>query len=174
VVGSAADVTLSVATERSGEWTLLRVAGDIDLFSGTEIRERVHQQVAEGCHRLVLDLTLVRFCDSSGVGVLIAARRLMRSCGGLLRLVLPDALPDGGQPPVSSHVHRVFTALGVRRLFDIHQDLASAIGENGYQGSSGPSGQAADGVQAPDLALPLSTLPAQDSGPDHAAERLSA
>ncbi|WP_051940054.1 STAS domain-containing protein [Phaeacidiphilus oryzae] len=157
-------MTLSVATERSGDWILLRVAGDIDLFSGAVIRERVHEQVADGCHLLVLDLTGVRFCDSSGVGVLIAARRLLRSCGGLLRLVLPDVPPDGGRPPVSAHVHRVFTALGVRRLFDIHPDVDSAIvGEPGRE----PDPEA-------DAALPLGAVPGQDPGPDPAAERLSA
>jgi anti-sigma B factor antagonist len=124
-------VSLTVATEKYGEWTLVRVAGDIDLVSGAVIREQVHQEVAEGRHRLVLDLSGVRFCDSSGVGVLIAARRLLRSCAGELRLVLPEAAADGsasGAGPGSAHVLRVFTALGVRRLFDIHPDVSSATG----------------------------------------------
>ncbi|MEZ0093936.1 STAS domain-containing protein [Streptacidiphilus sp. EB129] len=114
--------TLTVSSEAYRGWTLVHAVGEIDLVSGARVREQVHQAVADGCRRLVLDLGAVRFCDSSGVGVLIAARRLMRSCRGELRLVLPDP-EDGGQ---CGEVHRVFAALGVRRLFDIHPDLASA------------------------------------------------
>ena len=114
--------TLTVTSEAHENWILLRVVGEIDLLSGAIIRERVHQVVAEGRRSLILDLSSVRFCDSSGAGVLIAARRLMRSCSGELRLVLPD-VRDGGE---CAEVHRVFTALGIRRLFDIHPDLQSA------------------------------------------------
>jgi anti-anti-sigma factor len=116
-------VVLSVTSEERGGWTVLRVAGEIDLVSGATVRLRVHEAVADGRRRLVLDLSEVHFCDSSGVGVLIAARRLMRSCAGELRLVIPGRHQHGRE----SRVQRVFTALGVRRLFDIHPDVASAV-----------------------------------------------
>lgn len=105
-----------------GEWTLLRVSGELDLVTSPELRRRVHDAVAEGHHRLVLDLSEVLFCDSSGVGVLIAARRLIRSCRGGLRLILPA---QGAAD--ASHVTRVLTALGVRRLFDVYPDTETAV-----------------------------------------------
>ncbi|WKX74275.1 STAS domain-containing protein [Streptomyces sp. XD-27] len=106
-----------------GDWVVLRVSGEMDLVTSPAVRQHVHDAVAEGRHAVVLDLSEVRFCDSSGVGVLIAARRLMRSCSGQLRLILPpqDA-PDGS----GSHVNRVLAALGVRRLFEVYPDLAAA------------------------------------------------
>lgn len=116
-------MVLSVTSEERGGWTVLRVAGEIDLVSGAMVRLSVHEAVAEGRRRLLLDLSEVHFCDSSGVGVLIAARRLMRSCAGELRLVIPGRHQDGRE----SRVQRVFTALGVRRLFDIHPDVDSAV-----------------------------------------------
>jgi anti-sigma B factor antagonist len=122
--------TLTVTSQRvhtketDSGLVVLRMAGEIDLASGGAVREQVHRAVTGGDPGivLVLDLSAVRFCDSSGVGVLIAARRLVRSSAGELRLVLPDARTGGG----CAEVHRVFSALGVRRLFDIHPDLASA------------------------------------------------
>lgn len=119
--------TLTVTAEALDNWTLLRVAGEIDLASGAVVRDQVHDAVASGQRHILLDLTEVRFCDSSGVGVLIAARRLLRSCSGELRLVLPAARDHRG----SGEVHRVFNALGIRRLFDIHPDLVSASGPVG-------------------------------------------
>lgn len=50
--------------------------------------------------------------------------RLIRSCQGRLRLILPaQGAVDG------SHVNRVLGALGVRRLFDVYADLEDAVAE---------------------------------------------
>jgi len=114
-------VAFNVTGDKHGDWAVLRVSGELDLVTSPMLRQRVHDAVAEGHHSLVLDLSEVFFCDSSGVGVLIASRRLIRSCQGRLRLILPaQGAPEG------SHVNRVLGALGVRRLFDVHLDLDSA------------------------------------------------
>lgn len=117
-------MAFNVTGDEQGEWAVLRVCGELDLMTSPVLRQRVHDVVAEGHHSLVMDLSDVFFCDSSGVGVLIAARRLIRSCQGRLRLILPDRGAEDG-----SHVNRVLGALGVRRLFDVHPDLDSATTE---------------------------------------------
>lgn len=117
-------MTLKVTYGDEGEWAVLRVSGEMDLVTSPELRQRVHEAVADGRRSLVLDLSEVLFCDSSGVGVLIATRRLIRSCQGRLRLILPaQGAVDG------SHVNRVLAALGVRRLFDVYPDVTAAVGE---------------------------------------------
>lgn len=116
-------VTFNVADGEHGEWAVLRVSGELDLVTAPVLRQRVRDAVADGRHRLVLDLSEVWFCDSSGVGVLIATRRLLRSCQGSLRLILPARGAADG-----SHVNRVLGALGVRRLFEVHPDVPSAVG----------------------------------------------
>ncbi|ARP71640.1 anti-sigma factor antagonist [Streptomyces pluripotens] len=115
-------VAFNVTGVERGGWAVLRVSGELDLMTSPVLRQRVHDAVAEGHHSLVVDLSGVFFCDSSGVGVLIAARRLIRSCQGRLRLILPDQGADDG-----SHVNRVLGALGVRRLFDVRPDVESAV-----------------------------------------------
>ena len=118
-------MTWQVLETQRGGWTVLSVAGELDLATSPLLRRHVHEAVAQGHRRLVLDLARVRFCDSTGVGVLIAARRLLRSCAGELRLILPARGAEEG-----SHVNRVLAALGVRRLFDCYPDLAAAAGES--------------------------------------------
>ncbi|MEU9961383.1 STAS domain-containing protein [Streptomyces sp. NPDC050982] len=115
-------MTLRVTYGEQRGWAVLRVSGEMDLVTSPVLRQRVHDAVAEGRHSLVLDLSEVLFCDSSGVGVLIATRRLLRSCQGRLRLILPaQGAVDG------SHVNRVLGALGVRRLFDVYPDVDAAV-----------------------------------------------
>ncbi|MDO0927212.1 STAS domain-containing protein [Streptomyces sp. TG1A-8] len=117
-------VAFSVNGVERDRWAVLHVSGELDLVTSPVLRQRVHDVVAEGHHDLVLDLSDVFFCDSSGVGVLVAARRLIRSCQGRLRLILPDRGAVDG-----SHVNRVLGALGVRRLFDVHPDVRSATAD---------------------------------------------
>jgi anti-sigma B factor antagonist len=127
-------VTLRVTDGEQGGWTVLRVSGEMDLVTSPVLRQRVHDAVADGRHSLVLDLSGVLFCDSSGVGVLIATRRLIRSCQGRLRLILPARGTQGGVSPSGEleigggvHVNRVLGALGVRRLFDVYSDVSAAV-----------------------------------------------
>ncbi|EGX56371.1 anti anti sigma factor [Streptomyces zinciresistens K42] len=108
-----------------GDWSVLQVSGELDLVTSPVLRQHVHDVVAEGRHDLVLDLSEVLFCDSSGVGVLIASRRLIRSCQGSLRLILPDQGAAEG-----SHVNRVLGALGVRRLFEVYPDVTAAVADD--------------------------------------------
>ncbi|WP_329420306.1 STAS domain-containing protein [Streptomyces sp. NBC_01693] len=114
-------MTLKVYETEQGTWTVLRIHGELDLVSSPVVRQSVHGAVAEGRHDVILDLSGVLFCDSSGVGVLIASRRLMKSCGGRLRIVLPARGAVDG-----SHVNKVLGALGVRRLFDVYPDSDAA------------------------------------------------
>ncbi|MEV5601430.1 STAS domain-containing protein [Streptomyces sp. NPDC052299] len=117
-------MTLKVSETERGGWTVLHIGGELDLLTSATVRQSVHEVVAVGRHDVVLDLSGVQFCDSSGVGVLIALRRLMRSCGGRLRLILPARGAEEG-----SHVNRVLAALGVRRLFDVFPDWDAAVDE---------------------------------------------
>ncbi|MET9427280.1 MULTISPECIES: STAS domain-containing protein [unclassified Streptomyces] len=116
--------TLTVNEVEHGAWTVLHISGELDLVSSPVIRRRVHDAVAAGRHDVVLDLSEVLFCDSSGVGVLIAARRLLHSCRGRLRLILPARGAVEG-----SHVNRVLAALGVRRLFAVYADVDAATAD---------------------------------------------
>ncbi|MEU1471488.1 STAS domain-containing protein [Streptomyces sp. NPDC005761] len=113
---------MKVTGTEQGAWTVLHMQGELDLVTSPVVRQSVHDAVAVGCHNVVLDLSGVFFCDSSGVSVLIASRRLMRSCGGRLRLILPARGAEEG-----SHVNRVLAALGVRRLFEVYPDWDSAV-----------------------------------------------
>ena len=120
-------MTLKVTDGEQDGWAVLRVSGEMDLVTSPVLRQRVHDAVADGRHSLVLDLSEVLFCDSSGVGVLIATRRLIRSCQGRLRLILPaqgaaDALPRQPGP------RRPGCAPALRRVRRRHRRRSTTTG----------------------------------------------
>lgn len=150
--------TIEAHEDDRGGWTVLRLRGELDLVTSPRIRRRVHDAVAAGRHHLVVDLSGVVFCDSSGVGVLVAARRLLRSCGGRLRLVLPEPGAD------HAHVTRVFAALGVIRLFEVYEDVPSALVDHGpaipAQPSAPETRAPAPETQASPARVPAAQAPA--------------
>lgn len=81
---------LPMRTLDSGEWVVLQVAGEIDMASAPQLRQRVVALVTDGVRALVLDLSNIGFCDSTGLGVIVAAVKRLRTNDGDLRVVTND------------------------------------------------------------------------------------
>lgn len=77
------DFTLSTRQGRIG--TVVEVAGDVDMSTAPELRDRLSQAVEDDA-RVVVDLTDVGFMDSSGLGVLVVAHKDLRERNGWLAL----------------------------------------------------------------------------------------
>ena len=72
---------------------VVAVAGEIDLFTAPEFKQRVSAPIDEGRTHVVVDLTDTTFIDSSSLGVLIGAhRRLLRLQGRLVVVCNNDAI----------------------------------------------------------------------------------
>ncbi len=66
---------LTVAVERLGRTVVLVADGDVDLYTAPVLHRAIESALDAGPRRLVVDLTLVRFLNSAGLEVLLAARR---------------------------------------------------------------------------------------------------
>ena len=74
------------------DWLLhVRLFGEIDHHSAAPLREELDRLILkERPRRLVLDLSLIEFMDSAGLGLLMGRLRLMRETGGVLALARPN------------------------------------------------------------------------------------
>jgi len=73
-----------------GNVHVVAVAGEIDLFTAPEFKQRVMAPIAAGVGRVIVDLTATTFIDSSSLGALIGAHRRLKAHGGRL-IVACDA-----------------------------------------------------------------------------------
>ncbi|MFC7546739.1 STAS domain-containing protein [Plantactinospora sp. GCM10030261] len=76
----------------SADTRILEAAGEIDHDSCGDLRQAISRALADGCHRLVLDLTQVTFCDSGGLSTFVDAHRRTTAEGGWFRLAAPRRL----------------------------------------------------------------------------------
>ncbi|NHC13595.1 STAS domain-containing protein [Motilibacter deserti] len=106
-------------SDHDGKRAIVRVTGEIDLETGPRLREYLTgelNQLPAPSGELLLDLTAVSFCDSSGLQALVATLRRARLVG--VRLVL-RVVPG-------SRFARFLTLAGVSELFELEDGTAEA------------------------------------------------
>ena len=72
---------LTIETRPSGSWTILQVAGELDLHTSPALRDRISELIDAGTDRLAIDLEHVGFMDSSSLGILVEALKRTRREG---------------------------------------------------------------------------------------------
>ncbi|MCK2221225.1 STAS domain-containing protein [Actinomadura sp. ATCC 31491] len=78
---------------REDPCTVLHVVGDLDVAAAPRLRAELEQAIAEADPpNLVLDLTEVPFCDSVGLGVLVATLNQIQHMRGRMILVLAPGM----------------------------------------------------------------------------------
>jgi anti-sigma B factor antagonist len=115
-VDGGAAIELRLDSREEGDWTILDVKGEIDLYSSSTLREKIIQLVDEGRTRLIVNLTEVGFMDSSGLGVLVGALKRLTERGGKLVLACPEGSPL-----------KVLTITGLDKVFPIHASVDEAL-----------------------------------------------
>jgi len=65
---------------------VIRPQGRLNMVSAPQFAKAVQDLVADGCARLIVDLSATGFVDSSGLGALVASLKVARQAGGDLRL----------------------------------------------------------------------------------------
>lgn len=66
------------------------VCGEVDYGTLPKLRECLDQLLGRGLERIDLDLREVRFIDSGGLGLLMAAHKRLEAAGGTLRILHPQ------------------------------------------------------------------------------------
>jgi anti-anti-sigma factor len=89
---------------------------EIDITNAEALRSALITAAADGHGTLVVDMTRTRFCDSSGLHVLIAAHKRAEAEGREVLLVIPD-----------TSVLRVFALTGMDTVIPNFTSLAEAL-----------------------------------------------
>lgn len=72
---------IDIHPRAEGDAVVFDLAGEIDLSNVEWVREAVHAWIGEGYRHLILNLSGVRYMDSSGLALMIAAKRQLGAQG---------------------------------------------------------------------------------------------
>jgi anti-sigma B factor antagonist len=110
------DQTFGLTEQVRDGATVVGVVGEVDVATAPTLRDRLDTVVTTGDGAVVVDLAGVTFIDSTGLGVLIGARKRCADEGRQLRIVV-------GEP----RILKVFEITGLTELFSIHPSLDLAL-----------------------------------------------
>ncbi|UXX97496.1 STAS domain-containing protein [Streptomyces sp. AD2-2] len=95
--------------------TTVGVVGELDYDTASELRELLTSLTLQPGRQLVLNLSGLEFCDSSGLTALIIAHNLTQAAGADLVLT---AIP--------AHTQRMLRTVGLDQIFVIRSDTDAA------------------------------------------------
>ncbi|MEW2275361.1 anti-sigma factor antagonist [Streptomyces sp. SID685] len=100
---------LTITHHDTGTGPVLHVAGELDYDQASALRERVERLDLHAGQKLIIDLSGLEYCDSTGLTALLAARQYASAANAdtVLTAVPADTL-------------RILTITGLDQVFIIH------------------------------------------------------
>jgi anti-anti-sigma factor len=88
---AASPEQIAIERRRDGGAYFLTITGEVDATTALVVADGLARALDSGAARIYIELAGVTFCDASGLGLLIDARREARQRGLKLVLVTPSA-----------------------------------------------------------------------------------
>ena len=104
-----------LGVEAVGDACVVRLAGELDLYNASTVREALNGANAGSPERVVVDLAQVEFIDSTALGVLIEARTKLANRQAFL-LAAPGL-----------ETRRALQISGLDRHFNVHNTVSEAL-----------------------------------------------
>ena len=120
---------MKIEQKMVGDVTLLTFTGKFDAFNLPTISEKLDDLIQTGIRKLVFNLRLLKFINSSSLGYLIKVHKRLREAGGELVLSEP-----------SQFFRSTVTSLGIDQIFKTFPNDDDAVKYFHDRGGEGPSG----------------------------------
>jgi anti-sigma B factor antagonist len=105
-------VELNVSSRFHDDHTVVTICGEIDLYTAPRLHSELAGLLAEGMPpRVVIDMSGVEFCDSTGMNVLLSCLRRARERGGELEIAAPKPA-----------VRKILQVTGLDSVFTLIED----------------------------------------------------
>jgi anti-anti-sigma factor len=108
---------MKVLKENLSEIVVLTLKGEFDSFVTNPFSSEIQKVIDSGVCKIVLNMRLVKFINSTALGSMIKARKLCKKANGDMAVSQP-----------SPAVREAMESLGLDRLFSIYDDDEDAVG----------------------------------------------
>jgi anti-sigma B factor antagonist len=102
-------VELNVSSTSQGGHAVVTASGELDLYTAPRLQTVLASLLRERVDRVVVDLSGIEFCDSTGMNVLLSAMKRLKEQGGTLELAAPRPA-----------VRRILQVTGLDTVFSVH------------------------------------------------------
>ena len=148
---------MHIQAEPRENYTVLHLRGEFDTFYCPLLQSEIDSLMAAGVHYIVLNLRLVKFINSTAMGAIIKASKVLKKAGGKLTISRP-----------STFCRETLSKVGLERVVPIY-DSDEAAGEAMLAGSEPSKPSAADLTGEDESSIVFS--PVDEKRIDHFVER---
>ena len=103
---------LKVSTRSHAGHALVAITGEIDLYTAPHLQAEFARLLQDGPSRVVIDMSGVDFCDSTGMNVLLSALKRVKEQGGALDVAAPRPA-----------VRKILQVTGLDSVFTVHDEV---------------------------------------------------
>ena len=108
---------LELSTRSLGEYWVIKLKGEVDIYTAPRLREAIAEAVDEGHYKIVVDLEDIDFLDSTGLGVLVGGLKRVKPFEGEMAILCAQ-----------EKILRVFKITGLIKVFRIYSDESELNG----------------------------------------------
>lgn len=103
---------LEVTTRDIGDYSVVKLKGEVDIYTAPSLRETIVDTVEKGRYKIVVDLDEVNFLDSTGLGVLVGGLKRVKQHDGELGIICNQ-----------EKVLRIFKITGLTKIFKMFESI---------------------------------------------------
>ncbi|MFO7253041.1 MAG: STAS domain-containing protein [Actinomycetes bacterium] len=107
---------LKVSTRVTAGHAVMSIVGEIDLYTAPRLQAEFARLLENGPSRVVIDMSGVEFCDSTGMNVLLSALKRLRERGGGLEVAAPRPA-----------VRKILQVTGLDSVFVVHDQVPAEL-----------------------------------------------
>jgi len=107
---------MEISVDKIDQHTVVSLSGRIDSAAAVEFEEKLIEIIDAGNNTMIIDFLRVQFVSSAGLRVLLLAAKKVKPYSG--KIILCD---------MSKEVREVFDISGFSTIFEIHENVTSAI-----------------------------------------------
>lgn len=103
---------LTLEIEKEAEGTVVRIKGEIDIFSADGFKKRIYEVMQDDKRDLVFDCRNLKYIDSTGLGAFVSFLKRSKQQGTNIKL-----------NNVRSGVMKLFVITGLDRIIDMEKEV---------------------------------------------------
>lgn len=104
---------LEVSSRDVGEHTVIKLRGEVDIYTAPSLREVIVDNVDNGRYKIAIDLEDVDFLDSTGLGVLVGGLKRVKQHDGELGIICNQ-----------EKILRIFKITGLTKIFRMYTSVS--------------------------------------------------
>ena len=112
------EMDLQIEVFKNKKHAVLSLSGEVDAYTSTHFRDIMLGVIEEGLYNIVIDMAMVEYIDSSGLGALVGGLKRITEKNGKIYIV------SG-----SDQVKKVFEITGLGRVFEMFDNTEDAVSE---------------------------------------------